>query len=283
MADVPEPNHPVLSGPETHASKSSIVDVVTSENSKRGKRKKRSEKDGATSGTSSLKAKSSKRNINNNPVWTLQDKQKFVYGLSNKCGTFKKKTDGTVNWQVLTKYIGTKSLKEVQTFARYYNSLESGKIHEEFENKAAIDVWRNLADNLVMPGDNIANICIPQVLTVAALEPVENNDNNINQPNFCNIYNYLSSITRGTEAPELPANDAAVLLDLLEDLIKWLSESHSLVQREYMHNQFVKLREQQSETITMDGHNEVQFNTSTNPFAIPFDILEFKGAELSEQ
>jgi len=210
-------------------------------------------------------------------TWTLKEKQKFVLGLT-KCGSFKKRTDGTVNWQVLTKYIGTKSTKEVKEFAKYYNALENGKIYEEFSSKAAVDVWRCLAGNLVMPGDNIANICIPQVLTVAALEPVEKSEN-INLPNFCNIYNYLSSVTRGTEAPELHANDASVVLELLEDLIKWLSKSHTLVQREFMHIQYANLCNNLSRTVY---ENRTQFNTSTNPFAIPFDILEFKTGELSD-
>jgi len=212
--------------------------------------------------------------------WTLEDKQKFNAGLT-KGGSFKKKTDGTINWQVLTKYIGTKSLKEVKEFAKYYNSLENGKTYEEFSSKAAVDVWRDLADKLVMPGDNIANVCIPQVLTVAALEPIQNIENVISHPNYSNIYNYLSSVTRGTEAPELPANDAAVVLELLEDLIKWLSKSQTLVQREFMHTRYADLRKHL--TSTRDETADTQYNTSTNPFAIPFDILEFKVDHLANE
>ena len=63
-----------------------------------------------------------------------------------------KKADGTPNWQALSKSIG-KSVREVKDFVDYYNALENGKSYDEFVSKAAIDVWRQLAENLTMPGN----------------------------------------------------------------------------------------------------------------------------------
>ena len=129
-------------------------------------------------------------------------------------------------------------------------------------------------------GDTIANACIPQVLTVAALEPVQNIDTCNNQPSYSNIYNYLSSVTRGTEVPDLPVDDAVVLLELLEDLIIWLSKSQTLIQREFMHARYAELRKNLHQSD--DEDTKKQYYTSTNPFAIPFDILEFKGETSNE-
>jgi len=217
-----------------------------------------------------------KRNVQT--PWTLEDKQKFVNGLGNVESI--RKADGNINWSALSRSIGTKSVKEVKDFAMNFNALESGTTYEEFGSKAAVDVWRQLAGNLTWPGDDIDQVCIPQTLTVAALEPVKTSAAMPHQqPNYGNIYNYLSSVTRGTEVPNLPANDAMVVLELLEDLIYWLSKSQTLIQREFMHARYAELR-RFLHTNASDETQEADrpFNTSTNPFAIPFDILEFKGS-----
>jgi len=211
-------------------------------------------------------------------VWSLEEKQRFVAGLSS--GDPFRKTDGNINWNVLTKSIGTKSMREVKEFAKNFNALENGKTYEEFNSKAAVDVWRELASKLTMPGDDIDCVCIPQVLTVAALEPVKNNKTTY-EPNYGNIYNYLSCVTRGTNAPDLPVDDAIVVLGLLEDLIKWLSKSQTLIQREFMHARYAELRKYLHPS--GEENSERQYNTSTNPFAIPFDILEFKGEPFSSE
>lgn len=248
---------------------------------KRGRgRPKRSQQDSENVGPSKKKGQGStepKRKTQQqqpNSTWTLEEKQIFARGLSSL-----RKPDGTINWSILTKSIGTKSMKEVKEFARSFNALHNGSTYEEFSTKAAVDVWRQLAGKLTMPGDDIDSVCIPQVLTVAALEPVKQNKTyGSKQPNYGNIYNYLSAVTRDADLPpELPVEDAIVMLDLLEDLIKWLSSSDTLVQREFMHQRYAELRQylniSDDETTAHDG----QFNTSTNPFSIPFDILEFKG------
>jgi len=161
-----------------------------------------------------------------------------------------------------------------------FNALENGTTYEEFGSKAAVDVWRQLAGNLTWPGDDIDQVCIPQTLTVAALEPVKTSAAMPHQqPNYGNIYNYLSSVTRGTEVPNLPANDAMVVLELLEDLIYWLSKSQTLIQREFMHARYAELRRFLNSNASDESlEADRPFNTSTNPFAIPFDILEFKGS-----
>jgi len=210
--------------------------------------------------------------------WTFKEKQKFATGL-NKGPPFRKE-DGNVNWGVLKRFIGpTKTVKQVKEFAKRFNALEHGVIYTEFTTKAAVDVWRELAENATDPGDDIANACIPQVLTVAALEPTDATPSVCETPpNYNNIYSYLSAVTRGSDVPDLPAGDAVVILDLLEDLIRNLSKSQPLVQREFMHDRYLELRyllEDKAE----NNLTEV-CNGSTNPYAIPFEVLEFKNEDI---
>lgn len=143
----------------------------------------------------------------------------------------------------------------------------------------------------VVLGDDVINICIPQAMTVAALEPrnekrnAENSDWEL--PDYTKIYNYISAITSGREIPELTATDAAVVLDLLEDLILTLSKSETLVQREFMHTQYQELRKyleldsEQNPEVKQQQQDEQNRNdlkrfSSTNPFGISFEMLDFK-------
>lgn len=207
--------------------------------------------------------------------WTIEEKQKFVTGLSR--GPPFRKENGNIDWRVLQRFIRTRTLRQVKEFAREFNALENGQVYPEFSQRAAVDVWKELAQKSIVPGDNIANVCVPQVLTVAALEPtitVPSDD----QPDHNNIYSYLSAVTRGTDVPDLPANDAAVILDLLQDLIKTLSKSETLIQREHMHNRYAEMRylmEPNCDEISTSNRNQ-PCGSSTNPFAIPFGVLEFK-------
>ena len=128
--------------------------------------------------------------------------------------------------------------------------------------------------------DTIALESLPQVFTVAALEPSSGNTECSNKPNYTNIYNYLSSVMRGaTTIPQLAANDAAIVLELLEDLIHTLSRSETLIQRQFMHERYGKIRNY------LTNNNETNqniINGSTNPFGIPFDVLDFKVANADE-
>ena len=113
------------------------------------------------------------------------------------------------------------------------------------------------------------------MLTVAAFEPISPSSCS-DPPNYRNIYNYLSAATRGTPLPDVSPNDAAVILELLEDVVRTLSCSETLIQRDFMHQRYCELR-----SIMIDDHPEISEikTNSTNPFAIPFEILEFKKVE----
>lgn len=134
--------------------------------------------------------------------------------------------------------------------------------------------------------DTIALESLPQVFTVAALEPSSGNTECSNEPNYTNIYNYLSSVMRGvTTIPQLAANDAAIVLELLEDLIHTLSRSETLIQRQFMHERYGKIRNcltNNNETNQNNKANQNIISGSTNPFGIPFDVLDFKVANADE-
>lgn len=105
----------------------------------------------------------------------------------------------------------------------------------------------------------------------------------VDLPNYSQIYNYLSAITSGREIPDLKIADAAIVLDLLEDLVLTLSKSESLVQREFMHEKYKELREymdaeplsSSSEEQTLQRENLKRYS-SANPFGISFEVLDFK-------
>jgi len=208
--------------------------------------------------------------------WTLSEKQRFINGLGR---SNLRKKDGNVNWKSLALFIGTRSTTEVKNFAKYFNSIESGNIYPEFHTKAAVDVWKDLAESSTIPGDNTANESVPQVFTVAALEPVPATSC-AQPPNYGNIYTYLSSVLRGdVTTPQLPADDAIIVLDLLEDLISTLSNSETLLQRDFMHQRYAELR---SNLISSTNEGATALTAvkygSTNPFGIPINVLEFKEA-----
>ncbi|XP_012567091.1 uncharacterized protein LOC100199488 isoform X1 [Hydra vulgaris] len=207
-------------------------------------------------------------------LWTFEEKQRFVNGLS--MGPPVRKPDGNVDWVRLKKIVGTKTLKEVKDFANYFNSIEQGFFYPEFQTKAAVDVWRYLATCL-SKDDAVADACVPQVLTVAGFEPVGCSSSPTDySPNYQNIYNYLAAATRGTNLPDVSPIDAAVILELLEDVVRSLSCSETLIQRDFMHKRYSELR-----NIMVAGHVEKPevCSNSTNPFAIPYEILDFKNAK----
>lgn len=82
---------------------------------------------------------------------------------------------------------------------------------------------------------------------------------------------------RGTTSiPQLAANDAAIVLELLEDLIHTLSRSETLIQRQFMHERYGEIRKYLTNNNEASKANQNIINGSTNPFGIPFDVLDFK-------
>lgn len=76
-----------------------------------------------------------------------------MYNLTALCkGPPYKSKNGKISWANLQKFIGTKSLREVKQFAKALHAVENGTRYPEFLKKAAIDVWRDIADKTTQPG-----------------------------------------------------------------------------------------------------------------------------------
>ena len=60
--------------------------------------------------------------------------------------------NGKINWIQLKRLIGSRSLQEVKNFAKNFHALEHGDAYEEFASKAAIDVWKQLAEKTTAKG-----------------------------------------------------------------------------------------------------------------------------------
>lgn len=127
--------------------------------------------------------------------------------------------------------------------------------------------------------DKIADVCIPQVFTVAALEPINETTTKTtvegNAPSYKNIYNYLSSITKGCDVGPLNNAEASIVLSLLEDLILTLSKSQTLIQKEYLHSNYNELRKY----FLPNGKKPEHVFPSINPFGIPSDLINFQFLE----
>ena len=125
-------------------------------------------------------------------------------------------------------------------------------------------------------------MCIPQVFTVAALEPINEKSTTVVEgeaPSYKNIYNYLSSITKGCEVVQLNNAEASIVLSLLEDLILTLSKSQTLLQKEHLHSNYVELRKYFE--LSSNGKKPEHVFPSINPFGIPSDLINFQFLEQS--
>jgi len=60
--------------------------------------------------------------------------------------------NGSINWMQLKRYIGSKTMREVKIFAKKFHAMEHGITYPEFSTKAAIDVWRQLAEKTKAEG-----------------------------------------------------------------------------------------------------------------------------------
>lgn len=214
------------------------------------------------------------------PPWTYEEKQKFVSALCK--GPPYRHENGKINWIQLKRLIGSRSLQEVKNFAKNFHALEHGDAYEEFASKAAIDVWKQLAEKTTAKDDKIADICIPQVFTVTALEPINlksdaesSSQESESIPSYKKIYNYMSSITRGVDSVQLNTAEATIVLSLLEDLILTLSKSQTLIQREHLHSSYEELRKYLNFSEDEDNSDEKEKYLSINPLGIPFEILNF--------
>lgn len=216
-------------------------------------------------------------------TWTFTDRCRLVEAMS----------DTKINkFPVLVrKYVGTKNKSDVVNYMNFL--LDPGKVYPEFEHNAVPDVWLTLMEKTQRKDDTNAEQCIPQIVTVAALEKTDDiADNQNSSPNYANVYNYLAMLLKGNEPADLPPIDAKVVLYLLDDLMGKFSNSHSLLQKEFLDEAFGVLNENTSSVKNMAASNGVEVQEhvqstlnakemprmfpSLNPLNVPSALLEFK-------
>ena len=211
----------------------------TDDSSNAGNTRKRSNNDKTSAEEPAKKKPRRKRRtrqemLNDRPVWTLEERCRLVEAMESKFGNFN---------TLKAKYVGTKLVCHVENYSSFYNLLETGVKFPEFMDNAAIDAWLDLAEKTTKPDDKHAEQCIPQIMTVAALEPrssqqtgkiVDPNEH----PNYANVYNYIAIILRGGEPPDLPPIDAQVTIALLDGLVERFAQSYTTLQREFLHHAY---------------------------------------------
>ena len=174
-------------------------------------------------------------------AWSFEERAKLVEAIYFD--------SGRNDYRIMTKMIQSadKRQNDVANYVRYLRKLETGVPFKEFLDKTPIDAWLELSERLPGQDDKSAEVCIPQTMTVAALEPgLSQTDptSGGDGPCFANVYNFLAAVLKGNDPPELPPVDSKVVLELLEGLINKLANSHTLLQKEYMHEAFESLCEQ---------------------------------------
>ena len=185
----------------------------------------------------------------------------------------------------------SKSVGEVTTYMKYLKLLESGAVFREFrEQSAALDAWLELMKKTTQD-DKKAEQCIPQIMTVAALEPRNMTENNSQPcPNYLNVYNYLAMLLKGEEPRDLPPLDAQILLCLLDDLTEKFRNSLVLLQKEFLHEAYGALNstvnragvpsninnENNSPVQMVQPNETVKKFPSLNPLNVPAMLLEFR-------
>ena len=235
----------------------------TDDSTNAGKTRKRSNNDNASTEAIQKKPKRKRRTrqqmLNDRPVWTLEERCRLVEAMESKFGNFN---------TLKAKYVGTKLVCHVENYSSFYNLLETGVKFPEFMDNAAIDAWIDLAEKTTKPDDKHAEQCIPQIMTVAALEPRSSQQtgkifNPNEQPNYANVYNYIAIILRGGEPPDLPPIDAQVTIALLDGLVERFAQSYTTLQREFLHDAYSVLsgRDTSSRNVI---DKEKQKNSSDN-------------------
>ena len=216
-------------------------------------------------------------------IWTFDDRCRLVEAINDE--KFRKFPG------LIRKYIGSKSVGEVTTYMKYLKLLESGTVYREFrEQSAALDAWLELMEKTTQD-DKKAEQCIPQIMTVAALEPRNmTGDNTKPCPNYLNVYNYLAMILKGEEPGDLPPIDAQVLLCLLDDLTEKFRNSLALLQKEFLHEAYGVLNStintaglssnanngEDSPAQVVQTNETVKKFPSLNPLNVPAMLLEFR-------
>ena len=222
-------------------------------------------------------------------IWTFDDRCRLVEAMNDE--KFRKFPF------LIRKYIGTKSVGKVKTYMNYFKLLESGRIYQEFKDQpAALDVWLELMEKTTRRDDKKAEQCIPQIMTVAALEPSNEIDaDNQPCPNYSNVYNYLAMILKGEEPVDLPPLDAQVVLHLLDGLTDEFRDSHVLLQKEFLHEAYgvlasagdstgvsCRILDNSEKNPSADSVETTNNNATTrkfpslNPLNVPAALLEFR-------
>ena len=222
--------------------------------------------------------------VTESDVWEFHDRCRLAEALADeKIGKF----SGLVR-----KYVGNKSLSEVTAYMKHLALLESGTVYKEFREKpAALDVWLELMEKTTRQDEQNAEQCIPQIMTVAALEPrnaVESGGQLC--PNYSNVYNYLAMLLKGEEPVDLPPLDAKVVLHLLDTLAERFCNSLVMLQKEFLHDAYGYLTskgdgkkssciENNQESIQPQlgpTDNNTNKLPSLNPLNVPATLLEFR-------
>ena len=216
--------------------------------------------------------------VTESDVWEFHDRCRLAEALTDeKIRKFP---------SIVRKYVGNKSHSEVTTYMKHLALQESGTVYKEFREKpAALDVWLELMEKTTRRDEQNAEQCIPQIMTVAALEP-RNVAENGGQlcPNYSNVYTYLAMLLKGEEPVDLPPLDAKVVLHLLDTLAEKFCNSLVMLQKEFLHDAYGFLNSKgDRENNEEPNQPQIELTTNTtnkfpslNPLNVPATLLEFR-------
>ncbi|KXJ26188.1 uncharacterized protein LOC110242027 [Exaiptasia diaphana] len=162
--------------------------------------------------------------------WSLDEQKKLLEALQ---------TDkGRRWWGRLAANVGTKNVDQVKHYMEILRAQTTGTqpIHlEEVDNP--LQAWILACERLINCQDDVDAKCIPQVMTIAAVEP-SSLQGPATGPNYNRIYTFLSGVLRGQPAVALSPVDAKVVLELLHSLEIKVSSVNSSEQVNFLRTKF---------------------------------------------
>ncbi|EDO43498.1 predicted protein [Nematostella vectensis] len=171
--------------------------------------------------------------------WTQKEKQLLLNGLKSE--------PGEIKWKKLARMIKTKNLAQIKSYTESFSARDSSAM---VPSDTPLDTWLKICNDASSDLDDVDAKCLPQLLTIAAFEPVA--QTSVPGPNYPQIYNFLSAVLRGDVSQQLAPLDAKVVLELLTNLesrlmhsdydkqIKFLRDKHDSVLEERLRNTAIR-------------------------------------------
>ena len=289
-----EPNEPRLSA--TNGSDGDASNTAVRENAEQPPTT--SSTDGNTSTTTSSGRTVTARKEIQSPVpviWTEGELNKLLRGV---------KKYGQNDYINLAILIRTKNPHQVEDHLKRLLARKARTTHVPIKTKAPIECWLQIIDDIVAQEADYSGILARIMALAGHFEPHDKLKESKRTPNYSNIYKYIAALMSCETPPPVTSIEAAVLLDLIQDLSEQLKSLDTTAQRDFLLHKCAELQTKRVDTKTErhDGSGDASTSRATggndtspseaatagdkrpalfsiNPFAIPVKLLRLDKPE----